>query len=191
MKPNSFINFFIFLSHLTITANILNYAYDSYGKDSGTRTNFLLYRACSDPNKIFSVPAHKLLYNIRTIILYGYDAIIIGGNLYLYRFMVNFSDKREATLKVDTKKDRRNNLIPAKVGIYAIFTLFFFTIIDSLCYSLDVVNSEERAFFIALTNDICAPALVLYGMPSVRRNIKNSLKESSILMFNVQCFQLR
>ena len=95
MKPNSFINFFIFLSHLTITANILNYAYDSYGKDSGTRTNFLLYRACSDPDKIFSVPAHKLLYNISTIILYGYDAIIIGGNLYLYRFMVNFSDKRE------------------------------------------------------------------------------------------------
>ena len=74
-------------------------------------------------------------------------------------------------------------MIPAKVGIYAIFTLFFFTIIDSLCYSLDVVNSEERAFFIALTNDIyfciCAPALVLYGMPSVRRNIINSFKKAS------------
>ena len=82
-----------------------------------------------------------------------------------------------AFLKVDKKKERRNNLIPARIGIYALFTLIICTLVDGLAYSFTVMDITQRVFMIALTSDIyigiLAPALVLYGMPSVRRNVRN------------------
>ena len=87
-------------------------------------------------------------------------------------------------MKVDTKKERRNNLIPAKIGIYAFFTLIFGTLVDGLAYSITVMDIEQRVFMIALTSDIyvgiAAPALVLYGMPSVRRNIRSYIEIESV-----------
>ena len=68
-------------------------------------------------------------------------------------------------------------MIPARIGIYALFTLIVCTLVDGLAYSLTAMNIKQRVFMIALTSDIyigiLAPALVLYGMPSVRRNIRN------------------
>ena len=97
VKPNSFLHLFIVLTHLTILFNITTYAWETYGKPPGSRTNFLLYHACYNPNEGFSISFYNVM-PISTIMLFGFDAIIIGGNMYLYRFLNNYSDKREGQL---------------------------------------------------------------------------------------------
>ena len=74
---------------------------------------------------------------------------------------------------------RRNNLIPAKIGVYTIFVLILFILLDAFAYSISAVNVEKRVFFIAFSNDvlyaIVAPVMALYGMPGVMGNIRNNL----------------
>ena len=83
------------------------------------------------------------------------------------------------TLKLDVKKERRNNLIPAKIGFYTIFNVFLVGFIDGVAYGITELNLEERVLWVAVTNDtniaIIAPATVLYGMPSVSRSIRNKI----------------
>ena len=78
---------------------------------------------------------------------------------------------------LDVKKDRRNNLVPAKVGIYTIFVFILFLFLDSIAYSMTDVNVEKRVFFIAFANDviysIAAPAMALYAMPGVLKTFRN------------------
>jgi len=74
---------------------------------------------------------------------------------------------------------RRNNLIPAKIGVYTIFVLILFILLDAFAYSISDVNVEKRVFFIAFSNDvlyaIVTPVMALYGMPGVMGNIRNNL----------------
>ena len=76
---------------------------------------------------------------------------------------------------LDVKKERRRNLIPARIGIYAIFILIFFTLFHYITYSIEM-NNGHRALLHAIASDayycIVAPAIVLYSIPSVVRNIK-------------------
>ena len=86
-------------------------------------------------------------------------------------------------LKLDVKKERRNNLIPAKIGFYTIFNVFLVGFIDGVAYSVTELNLEERVLWVAVTNDInitiVAPATVLYGMPGVFRSIRNKIRSTS------------
>ena len=76
---------------------------------------------------------------------------------------------------LDVKKERRRNLIPAKIGIYAIFILIFFVLFHYITYSIEM-NNGHRALLHAIASDayycIVAPTIVLYSIPSVVRNIK-------------------
>ena len=70
-------------------------------------------------------------------------------------------------------------MIPAKVGVYTVFVLILFSLLDAIAYSISDVNVEKRVFFIAFSNDvlyaIVAPVMALYGMPGVMGNIRNKL----------------
>ena len=87
------------------------------------------------------------------------------------------------TLKLDVKKERRNHLIPAKIGFYTIFIVFLVGFIQEVAYSVTELNLEERVLLVAVANDInitiVAPATVLYGMPSVFRSIRNKIRSTS------------
>ena len=80
---------------------------------------------------------------------------------------------------LDQKKERRRNLIPAKIGFYSIGILVFFCFLNGLAYSIPLLDNESRALVTAIFNDayycMLGPALILYGVPSLRRNRFNYL----------------
>ena len=129
---------------------------------------------------------------VNQLLLFVVDMVIIFGNLYLYKFLQLDTERREkGVLKIlfgylinflsivvqnlDVKKERRRNLIPAKIGIYAIFILIFFILFHYITYSIEM-NNCHRALLHAIASDayycIVAPTIVLYSIPSVVRNIK-------------------
>ena len=66
-------------------------------------------------------------------------------------------------------------MIPARIGIYALIILVFFTLLHYITYSMPVDN-DTRALLNAIVDDaylcIVAPTIVLYGIPSVGRNMR-------------------
>lgn len=76
---------------------------------------------------------------------------------------------------LDVKKERRKNLIPAKIGVYSILILVFFAFLNGLAHSIPFLDNETRLLVSAIFNDayycVLAPALILYGVPSLRRNL--------------------
>ena len=79
----------------------------------------LLHQACKNPFSEYSIPFYKLM-PFQQLMLYVYIYIIIHSNLYLYKFLKNQTDTRNnlATAnKVDKKKDRKRNFVPAQTGI--------------------------------------------------------------------------
>ena len=132
---------------------------------------------------------------VNQFLLFVVDMVIIFGNLYLYKFLQLDTERREKGVltilygyygyliiflsivvqNLDVKKERRRNLIPAKIGIYAIFILIFFILFHYITYSIEM-NNCHRALLHAIASDayycIVAPTIVLYSIPSVVRNIK-------------------
>ena len=129
---------------------------------------------------------------VNQLLLFVVDMVIIFGNLYLYKFLQLDTERREKGVwkilfghliiflsivvqNLDVKKERRRNLIPAKIGIYAIFILIFFILFHYITYSIEM-NNGHRALLHAIASDayycIVAPTIVLYSIPSVVRNIK-------------------
>ena len=78
---------------------------------------------------------------------------------------------------LDVKKERRRNLIPAKIGFYSIMIFVFFGFLNGLAHSVPFLDNGTRALYSAIFNDayycVLAPALILYGVPSLRRNLSN------------------
>ena len=143
---------------------------------------------------------------INLFLLLSVDVWIIFGNLYLYKFLTKHTEQRTkgkvlintnmslnfwmvGLLKfesfcfvlvlhnLDVKKERRRNLIPAKIGVYSIMFLVFFGFLNGLAHSIPFLDNGSRALVSAIFNDayycVLAPALVLYGVPSLRRNLSN------------------
>ena len=129
---------------------------------------------------------------VNQLLLFVVDMVIIFGNLYLYKYLQLDTERREKGVltilygyliiflsivvqNLDVKKERRRNLIPARIGIYAIFILIFFILFHYITYSIEM-NNCHRALLHAIASDayycIVAPTIVLYSIPSVVRNIK-------------------
>ena len=55
--------------------------------------------------------------------------------------------------------------------------LVFFGFLNGLTHSVPFLDNETRALVAAIFNDayycVLAPALILYGVPSLRRNLSN------------------
>ena len=84
---------------------------------------------------------------------------------------------------MDVKKERRRNLVPAKIGVYSLVILVFFGFLFGIVHSIPFLDNESRAILAAIFNDayycVLAPSLVLYGVPSLRRNLFNYLPFNS------------
>ena len=144
--------------------------------------------------KVWSTPVFQIL-PLNLLLLLLVDAGIIIGNLYLYRFLTKHTEERTKSksefdircciLKrrvlvlpnLDVKKERRKNLIPAKIGVYSILILVFFAFLNGLAHSIPFLDNETRLLLCAIFNDayycVLAPALILYGVPSLRRNLSS------------------
>ena len=76
---------------------------------------------------------------------------------------------------LDVKKERRRNLVPAKIGVYSFMILVFFFLVTAGSHSIPFLDNGSRALLAAIFNDayycVLAPALVLYGVPSLQRNL--------------------
>ena len=86
-------------------------------------------------------------------------------------------NKKKIFGKVDTKRERRINLIPAKIGIYSIIIFIVCYIIQFFVHLLPVFDNASKALSIAMINDsfycFLAPMLILYGMPGVWRHLSS------------------
>ena len=151
-------------------------------------------QACIQPQEQFSIPLLEVM-PVNFVLLLIVDMVIIFGNLYLYKFLQQNTDRRKkgrtycmkedfpfistcwvsVLQNLDVKKERRRNLIPARIGIYALIILVFFTLLHYITYSMPVDN-DTRALLNAIVDDaylcIVAPTIVLYGIPSVGRNMR-------------------
>ena len=90
-------------------------------------------------------------------------------------FIFNFDFLDIVLHNLDVKKERRKNLIPAKIGVYSLMILVFFGFLNGLAHSIPFLDNGSRALVSAIFNDVyycvLGPALVLYGVPSIRRNL--------------------
>ena len=71
------------------------------------------------------------------------------------------------------------NLVTAKIGVYSFMILVFFFMVTITVFSIPFLDNGSRAILAAIFNDayycVLAPALVLYGVPSLRRNLSSYL----------------
>ena len=78
---------------------------------------------------------------------------------------------------LDVKKERRRNVIPARIGVYSIMLFCCSVFLNGLAHSIPFLDNETRLLVSAIFNDayycVVAPALILYGVPSLRRNLSN------------------
>ena len=103
---------------------------------------------------------------------------LYSGNWYLYKFMKTISENKKKIFgKVDTKKERRMNLIPARIGIYSIIIFVFCAILQFFVHLVPFFDNESKALTLAMINDVfycfVAPTLILYGMPGVWRHLNS------------------
>ena len=101
------------------------------------------------------------------MILFDFSLECLNNNNFFFLVLHN----------LDVKKERRRNLIPAKIGFYSIMIFVFFGFLNGLAHSIPFLDNGTRALYSAIFNDayycVLAPALVLYGVPSLRRNLSN------------------
>ena len=112
-----------------ISAIVLRYS------DSKSKLPFILYNACLDPYTInFSKPFTEVMF-FNQLIVYIFDFINIGSNLFLWRFLKKHEVSNTAAKTVsDKKKERKRNFVPANVGIFSIFLFFVNAAIFSIIY---------------------------------------------------------
>ena len=71
----------------------------------------------------------------------------------------------------------------AKIGVYSLMILVFFLFVTGTVHSIPFLDNGSRALLSAIFNDayycVLAPALVLYGVPSLRRNLSSYLSFQS------------
>ena len=107
IKSSSFFNIFFNLCHAVLFYNIWSFFWIAYENPPGDRNNFLLYRACYNPNEIYSTPIYKLM-PISTFILVCFDFVLIGGNFYIYIYLKDLSIKRNEGKILRLKKIKKS-----------------------------------------------------------------------------------
>lgn len=81
--------------------------------------------------------------------------------------------------ELDSRKERKRNLIPAKTGFIILFLSLFYTIIFGVGYKA-FDDSGTRNYFLSLFSDfhtcIVAPGVQVFQAPSIQRKIYKILK---------------
>ena len=102
----------------------------------------------------------------------------ISCNLFLYRYLSDKTENNSALTEVDRKKDRKRNLVPARLGLVLIFFYFITVMLFMVTYTykLDSFDSATRAFLNNAQTDlhICIfhPIIMLWGSKDARNKLK-------------------
>ena len=149
--------------------------------EAKSKLPFILYNACLDPYNVnFSKPLHEVMF-FNQIIVYVFDFINIGSNLFLWRYLRKHEVSNTALNVIDKKRQRKRNFVPANVGIFSIFLFFVNAAIFSMIYNQDLFNETYDisartlcwAFCCDITFCIVIPSVLLYGAPTIRRKWEN------------------
>ena len=137
---------------------------------------WVLYHACLDPWSKFQFPFNKLM-PVNQMILHMSSMINICCNLWLCRYLSKMTLRNTALQAKDRKRDRKRNLLPAKIGlislVFYVLTYCFFMFTYS--HKSTNLDSATRAFFNAAYADffhcLYFPLVTIYGSAEARERI--------------------
>ena len=136
--------------------NFVSFFYYQYGKTGKDRIPFLGYQTCLDPlNSNFSVPFYKVL-PVNQCLLWSSTVCIVVFNIFLYKYLDKRTEENTggthqlfnhrvternsliALSAVDEIKNRRRNLVSAKVGIMSLMINIFFLPVIAIAFSAPI-----------------------------------------------------
>ena len=75
-------------------------------------------------------------------------------------------------LKLDVKKEKMKNLIPAKIGIYSFLVFIILFMIQLVNYNLRFSDNGTKSWRVSVCYDLyyclIGPSLRIYGFPSIQ-----------------------
>ena len=153
LKRSSYVYRIILVGLFYQLVNV-NMLYQDYNGPGEARSNILLYQACYNPWAHFSKSLFKMI-GISEIMVLALGWLNISCNIFLYRFLESHRKNNIAgSMKqikqygtcinflaircTDIKKERKRNLIPAKVGIQSVCIVGGASILYSILLGLQV-----------------------------------------------------
>ena len=167
------------INYLTLAVNYLQ----SPQQEKVGRSPLVLYKACLDPNKDHKhLPVHKL-QPWNHLLLFSTMVVNVSCNLFLYQFLDSRSD---TSIAVDTKKNRKRNLLPAHIGMFVLSMLMSYiaVMIFSYTFQSTKLDSATRAFLNAVFFDVVqcvlCPIIMLYSSVPARQSLKEMMLKLSV-----------
>ena len=147
----------------------VNMLYQDYNGPGEARSNILLYQACYNPWAHFSKSLFKMI-GISEIMVLALGWLNISCNIFLYRFLESHRKNNVAGNMIqikwydtcflvirctDIKKERKRNLIPAKVGIQSVCIVGGASILYSILLGLQVHKYQAYKYKLKCNSGIC------------------------------------
>ena len=151
--------------------------YFQMGSSEFGRSPLVLYQACMDPWKDHTFPVYKLMPWNQLFMVF-LIASNVSCNLFLYRYLERRTENNIARSEADKMKDRKRNLVPARIGMMNIFLYVVAMAFFMFAYSFksDSLDSGTRAFMIAAFGDfmhcIFSPIFIISGSMDARRKVR-------------------
>ena len=155
LKRDSFIISSIVVGECINLFNWGSFYYQQLGNYGLEKSPLVLYHACLNPWGEFKVPLHTVMPLNHLIIIISF-VINISCNIFLYRYLSDRTENNSALNEFDRKKDRKRNLVPARLGSTLIFfyisTVLLFTVTYS--YKSQSFDRATRAFLNNVSTDL-------------------------------------
>ena len=154
LKRDSFVIKSIIIGESLCVFNFISFFV--HFKENSEGSPWVLYRACLNPWRKFQFPLTKLTPVNQMI---GHMSIMINicCNLWLCRYLNKMTMGNTALQARDRKRDRKRNLLPAKIGFISLVFHVISTLTFTFTYSHKSTNfdSATRAF-------LMLPMLILF-----------------------------
>ena len=151
------------LNFLTLVSHYMQPTSSDYGLSP-----LILYHACIKPEGNHIFPPY-IVFPIMWIVIFGSAFTNITCSFLLFRYLQNITENTIARSEVDKKKDRKRNLIPARIGMMIIAWTGSYIILVSFTYMLPLqyLDTGSRAFINATYADfshcVIAPLIMISG----------------------------
>ena len=168
------------LNFLTLVSHYMQPTSSDYGLSP-----LLLYHACIKPEGNYTFPPYTV-FPLMLIVIIGSACTNITCSFLLFRYLQNITENTIARSEVDKKKDRKRNLVPARIGMMIIAWTVSYTLLVLIIYMLPLkyLDNSYRAFINANYSDfsqcIIAPLIMINGSKEGSRKVSkmfNSLFE--------------
>ena len=185
LKRDSFVIKSIIISESICIFNFVSFFV--HFNENAEGSPLVLYQACLNPWKMFQFPFIKLM-PVNQMILHMSSMINICCNLWLCRYLNKMTMGNTALQARDRKKDRKRNLLPAKIGMISLVFYLLSILIFTFTYSHKSTNfdSATRAFFNAAYVDfihcLFSPMVAIYGSAEARERVWKVFTHARIIL---------